>query len=68
MNIKYKMTGFLILTLLSSLLVIGSHSVQGMRLENPTQPTRSTQLTVSAAASLKDVMAEIEQIYQKKTS
>ncbi len=66
MNIKYKMTGFLILTLLSSLLVIGSHSVQGMRLENPSQPTRSTQLTVSAAASLKDVMAEIEQIYQKK--
>ena len=66
MNIKYKMTGFLILTLLSSLLVIGSNSVQGINLKNPSQTTPSTQLTVSAAASLKDVMAEIEQIYHEK--
>ncbi len=66
MKIKSKMTGFLILTLLSSLLVIGSNSFQDIKLENPSQATPSTQLTISAAASLKDVMVEIEQIYHKK--
>ena len=66
MKIKSKMTGFLILTLLSSLLVIGSNSFQSIKLENPSQATPSTQLTISAAASLKDVMVEIEQIYHKK--
>jgi molybdate transport system substrate-binding protein len=57
---------FLSISILSLLLVFGWDLLSNIQLENPSQATPSTQLTVSAAASLKDVMEEIEPLYQQK--
>ena len=61
-----KITSFITITLFSSLLVIGCNSLKSIKLEKPSQAAPSTQLTVSAATSLKDAMTEIEQIYEEK--
>jgi molybdate transport system substrate-binding protein len=63
-----KIIGFLTITLFSSLLVIGCNSFKSIRLENPSQASPSTQITVSAAASLKNVMEEIEPLYEQENS
>ena len=65
---------FIIISIWSLLLVIGCAPRSGslrdrlsnIQLENPSQATPSNQLTVSAAASLKDVMEKIERIYQQE--
>ncbi len=74
MIIQKKILGFLSISILPWLLAVGcsprSGSLQdrisNSLLENPSQAAPSTQLTVSAAASLKNVMEEIEPLYQKK--
>ncbi len=65
MNYK-KILGLLSIFVLSSLLVIGFDHLSNIQLENPSIATPSTQLTVSAAASLKNVMEEIGPIYQQE--
>ena len=57
---------FLIINILSLLLVIGCDRLSELSLESPSQANSSTQLTVSAAASLKDAMEEIQPLYQQK--
>ena len=65
--INYKKTlGLLSIFVLSSLLVIGFDRLSNIQVGNPSQATPSIQLTVSAAASLKNVMEGIEPIYQQK--
>ena len=66
MNIRLKKTKFLLITLLSSLLVIGCNSLSSIKLESPSTASQLTQLTVSAAASLKNVIEEIEPLYQQQ--
>ncbi|MEM8721109.1 MAG: molybdate ABC transporter substrate-binding protein [Cyanobacteria bacterium P01_G01_bin.39] len=66
MSNRIKITSFLTITLFSSLLVIGRNSLKSIKLESPSQATTSTQLTVSAAASLKNVMEAIEPIYEQE--
>lgn len=66
MNSHYKIAAFLTWTLFSSFSVMGCNTLKVIELENPSQATPLTQLTVSAAASLKDVMEEIETIYEQK--
>ena len=66
MNSKYKVKAFVTITLFSSLLVIGCNSFKGIELEKPSQASPSNQLTVSAAASLKDIMEEIEPLYEQE--
>ncbi len=66
MSSKIKITSFLALTALSSLLVIGCNTIGKIQLEQPTNAGQSTQITVSAAASLKDVIEDIEPLYQEK--
>ena len=66
MNSNYKAKFFLTITFFSSLLVIGCNSFKAIELEKPSQASPSTQLTVSAAASLKNVMEEIEPLYEQK--
>lgn len=66
MNSNYKVTAFLTITFFSSLLVIGCNSLKAIKLEQPSQATPSAQLTVSAAASLKDAMTEIETLYEQE--
>ncbi|WP_019503783.1 molybdate ABC transporter substrate-binding protein [Pleurocapsa sp. PCC 7319] len=61
-----KNLGVLSIGIVSLLLVGGCSLLSNLSLENPTQATPLTQLTVSAAASLKDVMEEIELLYQQK--
>ena len=46
-------------------LVVGRDRFADLKLENPSQATPSTQLTVSAAASLKTAMEEIKPIYEQ---
>ena len=65
--INYKKTlGLLSIFVLSSLLVIGFDRLSNIQVINPSQATPSIQLTVSAAASLKNILEEIEPIYQQK--
>ena len=74
MIIQNKILGFLSISILPWLLVVGCAPQSGSLrdrisnslLENPSQAAPSTQLIVSAAASLKNVMEEIEPLYQKK--
>ena len=66
MKNSQKILRFLSISILSSLLVIGCNRLSNIQLENPIQATPLTQLTVSAAASLKDIMEEIELLYQKE--
>lgn len=60
----HKSISFLSLGLLASLLAVGCSSDSTIQLGNPNPITPSTELTVSAAASLKDVMEEIKPLYQ----
>lgn len=60
-----KILGFLTLSVLSLFLVVGCDRLADLKLENPSQATPSTQLIVSAAASLKTVMEEIKPIYEQ---
>ena len=57
---------FLSISILSLLLVVGCDRLANLKLENPSQATPSTQLTVSAAASLKNVMEKIQPLYEQK--
>ncbi|MBE9046097.1 molybdate ABC transporter substrate-binding protein [Pleurocapsales cyanobacterium LEGE 10410] len=66
MNNRLKINSFLIITALSSLFVMGCNTLKAVKLEQSSQATPLTQLTVSAAASLKGAMTEIEQIYEQK--
>jgi molybdate transport system substrate-binding protein len=61
-----KILGFLSISILSSFLIGGCDQLSNIKLENPSLATPSTQLTLSAAASLKDVIEEIESLYQQK--
>ncbi|MEM7592721.1 MAG: molybdate ABC transporter substrate-binding protein [Cyanobacteria bacterium P01_A01_bin.83] len=63
---KKKILGFLTISLLSLFFVVGCNHLASLKLENPSQATPSTQLTVSAAASLKNVMEAIEPIYKQE--
>ncbi len=66
MSNRIKITSFITITLFSSLLVIGCNSIKSLlKLESPSQAASSTQLIVSAAASLKNAIADIEPLYQK---
>ena len=64
--IKRKISGFLGISILSLLLVFGSDRIQNLQLGNPSQANSSIELTVSAAASLKNVMEEIALLYQEE--
>ncbi|MGF1539745.1 MAG: molybdate ABC transporter substrate-binding protein [Pleurocapsa sp.] len=66
MTSKIKITSFLTITVLSSLLVIGSNTIGKIKLEQPSNANQSTQLILSAAASLKSVIEDIEPLYQQK--
>lgn len=48
-----------------ALLLTGCDRLSNVGLNSPSQATPSTQLTVSAAASLKEAMAEIEPLFQE---
>ena len=61
-----KISKFLSISILSLLLVFGYNNLSNIQLGNPSLATRSTQLTVSAAASLRSVMEEIQPLYQQK--
>lgn len=61
-----KIFKFLSIIILSLLLVFGWNYLSNILLENSSQATSSTQLTISAAASLKDAMEEIEPLYQQQ--
>lgn len=66
MKKQKKILGFLSISILSLFLVIGCDRLSILKLENPSQATPSTQLIVSAAASLKDAIQEIEPLYQQE--
>ena len=74
MIIQKKILGFLSISILPLPLVVGCaprsgslrDRINNSLLENPSQAAPLTQLTVSAAASLKNVMEEIELLYPKK--
>ncbi len=61
-----KILSFITISILSLFLVVGRDRLANLRLENPSQATPSTQLTVSAAASLKTAMEEIKPIYEQE--
>ena len=60
-----KLLSFIAISILSLFLVVGCDRLASFNLENPSQANPSTQLTVSAAASLKAVMEEIKPIYEQ---
>lgn len=66
MTARKKILSFLGIGILSSLLIIGCDSLNDVQLEKPSQAVPTTKLTLSAAASLKDAMEEIEPLYQQK--
>ena len=66
MNIRTKITSFLTITALSSLLVSACNTIGKIQLGQPSNANQSTQITVSAAASLKDVIEDIEPLYQQE--
>lgn len=61
-----KILGFLGIGVLSLFLVAGYDRLSKIQAGNPSQANQSIQLTVSAAASLTDVMKEIELLYEQK--
>ncbi|MDJ0689364.1 MAG: molybdate ABC transporter substrate-binding protein [Xenococcaceae cyanobacterium MO_188.B32] len=61
-----KILEFLSISILSLLLVAGCNYLSIIQVENPSQATSLTQLTVSVAASLKNAIEEIEPLYEKK--
>ena len=66
MKQQQKVLGFITISILSLLFVVGCNYFADLKLENSSQAAPSTQLTVSAAASLKNVMEEIQPIYEQK--
>ena len=74
MSSQSKILGCLSISILSLLLVVGGaprsrylrERLSSLQLESPSQATPSVQLTVSAAASLKNVMEEIELLFQQE--
>ena len=66
MIIKQKISGFLSISILSLLFVFGGDRIHNIQLGNPSQTNSSIELTVSAAASLKNVMQEIALLYQQE--
>ncbi len=63
---RKKILGFLSISILSLFLAVGCDRLSNLKLESPSQATTSTQLTVSAAASLKDSIEEIKPLYQQE--
>ena len=63
---KLKILGFLSISMLPLLLVVKRDRLSIFQLESPSQATPSISLTVSAAASLKNVIQEIQPLYQQK--
>lgn len=66
MKNKKRILGFLSIGILSLLLVVGCDRLRDIQVGNPSQAAPSNQLTLSAAASLKNVMEEIEPIFQQE--
>jgi molybdate transport system substrate-binding protein len=60
-----KISSFLSLGIVSLLFLTGCESPETSQLENSSQETNANQLTVSAAASLQDVMKAIKPLYEK---
>lgn len=54
------------MTALLSLLIVSCNRIKEIKLEKPTNANQPTQLTVSAASSLKDVIEDIEPLYQQQ--
>ncbi len=66
MIIRKKILWFLSISILSLLLVITGDRLCNIQVGNPSQANSSVELTVSAAASLKNVIKEIELLYQQE--
>lgn len=66
MKNQKKINKFLNVSIISLLLVFGYNWFSNNQKENFSQATSSIQLTVSTASSLKDVMEEIETLYEQK--
>ena len=66
MIIQNKILGFLSISILPLLLLVGCDRIHNIQLGNPSQANSSIELTVSAAASLKNVMEEIALLYQQE--
>ncbi len=66
MKTTKKILAFLSISILPLLLVVGGDRLNKIQVGNPSQANPSTQLTVSAAASLTAVMNEIELLYEQK--
>lgn len=66
MKNQKKIGKFLNVSIISLLLVFGYNWFSNNQKENFSQATSSIQLTVSTASSLKDVMEEIETLYEQK--
>ncbi len=66
MNSRIRITKFLTIAALSLLLVTSCNTIGKIQLEQPSNANQSTQLIVSAAASMKDVIEDIEPLYQQK--
>jgi len=60
-----KISNFLSLGIVSLLFLTGCESPETSQLENSSQETNANQLTVSAAASLQDVMKAIKPLYEE---
>jgi len=60
-----KISSFLSLGIVSLLFLTGCESPETSQLENSSQETNANQLTVSAAASLQDVMKAIKPLYEE---
>lgn len=66
MKTRRQILGICSISILTTLLVIGCDRLNDIRVEKPSQAAATSQLTVSAAASLKDVIEEIEPLYQQE--
>ena len=66
MIISKKILGFFSISILSLLLVVMGDRVCNIQIGNPSQANSSIELTVSAAASLKNVMKETALVYQQE--
>ena len=58
--------GFFSIFILSLLSVLGCDRLRNIKVENPSQAAPLTTLTISAAASLKDILEAIGKIYQQE--
>ena len=66
MKKNQKILRFLCISIFSLLLTLGCNHLSSIQLANPSQASPSNQLTISAAASLKNVLEEIEPLYEQK--